>query len=137
MEITFSFTLNKRYIKHLKDMSYYNHNYYELDLSYYGDYIVTEKCNILYEECDDCGTYAYYSLGYLDENKKFQAMWTWLEDTYKKLNYKETPAKKIEFNYSARGFYCPTCKIGVENRAQECPFCGQSLLNAYNFKEKI
>ena len=80
MEIRFSFDLNKRYIKHLKEKSHYNHNYYELDLRYYGDYIITEKCNILYEECDDISNEAYYSLGYFDDNGKFQAMWTWLDN---------------------------------------------------------
>ena len=45
---------------------------------------------------------------------------------------KEKPIK-IEFNYHARGFYCPTCSTGVENKDQKCPFCGQKLLDAYGF----
>lgn len=44
---------------------------------------------------------------------------------------KENPIK-IEFNYHARGFYCPTCSTGVANKDQKCPFCGQQLLDAYN-----
>lgn len=85
--ITFSFELDKRYIKHLKEKSYYNHNYYKLDLQYYGDYIIHAKCDILYEENDDISDSTYYSLGYFDENDKFVACWTWLEDCYK--NFKE------------------------------------------------
>ena len=50
---TFSFELDKKAIKHLKDKSCYNHNYYELDLSGYGDYITPAQCDILYEECDE------------------------------------------------------------------------------------
>lgn len=80
MSITFTFELDKRYMIHLKDKSSYNHNYYELDLSHYGDYIIAEKCNILYQEAEDDSCSAYYSLGYFDENGKFQAMWTWLDD---------------------------------------------------------
>lgn len=79
MYITFSFELNTAHIKHLTEKSHYNHNYYELDLQYYGDYILREKCNILYEECDDISDDAYYSLGYFDDDGKFQAMWTWLD----------------------------------------------------------
>lgn len=81
---TFSFEIDKRAVKHLKEKSYYNHNYYELDLSIYGDYIIPEKCNILFEHCDDdCG--AYYSLGYF-EGDRFQAMFTWFEDASADLN---------------------------------------------------
>jgi hypothetical protein len=82
-DVTFSFTLDKRYIKHLKEKSYYNHNYYLVDLQYYGDYIIHKACNILYEECDDISDCAYYTLGYFDDNDKFVACWTWLEDHYK------------------------------------------------------
>lgn len=85
MYITFSFELDKRYIKHLKEKSHYNHNYYELYLQYYGDYIIHQRCNILYEECDDDSNSAYYSLGYFDDKGVFQAMWTWLEDNTKEL----------------------------------------------------
>ena len=83
MSISFSFELDKRYIKHLKDKSYYNHNYYELDLSCYGDYILTRKCNILYEEVEDDCCATYYSLGYFDKSGIFQPMWTWLEAEWK------------------------------------------------------
>lgn len=44
---------------------------------------------------------------------------------------------KIEFNYYARGFYCPTCHTGVENKDQKCKFCGQQLLNAYEFNKHL
>lgn len=81
---TFSFELDKKAIKHLKDKSVYNHNYYELNFSSYGDYILAEKCNILFEHCDD-DYGAYYSLGYF-EGDKFQPMFTWFEDEPKDLN---------------------------------------------------
>ena len=49
---------------------------------------------------------------------------------------KEKPIK-IEFNYQARGFYCPTCLTGVENKDQKCKCCGQQLLDAYGFNKVI
>ena len=82
--IGFSFTLDSRYITHIKEKSSYNNNYYKLDLSPYGDYIINKKCNILYQKCEDDDFEAYYSLGYFDEYGKFQAMWTWL-DSWDKL----------------------------------------------------
>ena len=39
--------------------------------------------------------------------------------------------KKIEFNYPARGFYCPTCDAGVSLNVEECPYCQQKLCNPY------
>lgn len=75
---TFSFELDKKAMTHLKEKSSYNHNYYELDLNVYGDYIIAEKCNILYEECNDDDFEAYYSLGYF-EGDTFVAMFTWLD----------------------------------------------------------
>ena len=77
--IEFKFELKAQYIEHIKNVSYYNHNYYRLDLSKYGDFIIPAKCNILYEECEDDSDYVYYSLGYLDENDKFVACFTWLD----------------------------------------------------------
>ena len=79
MILNFNFELDTRYIKHLPEISHYNHNYYELNLSAYGDYIITEKCNILYVECEDDCFESYYSLGYFDECGAFQKMWTWLD----------------------------------------------------------
>ena len=78
--ISFSFELDTRYMEHLKDKSCYNHNYYELDLSYYGDFILKRKCNILFVESEDDSCHSYYTLGYFDENDEFQEMWTWLDD---------------------------------------------------------
>lgn len=80
MDVNFTFTLNTDYITKIEDKSWYNHNYYKLDLIPYGDYILAEKCDVLYEECDDISESAYYSLGYFDDSNKFVAMWTWLED---------------------------------------------------------
>lgn len=79
LDIEFSFMLDSRYITHIKEKSSYNNNYYKLDLSHYGDYIIHEKCNVLYQKCEDDCFEAYYSLGYFDYNDKFQAMWTWLD----------------------------------------------------------
>ena len=77
--IEFKIELETCYMKHLKDKSHYNRNYYELDLRKYGDYIIPEKCNILYEEAEDDEYYAYYSLGYFEDGK-FVACFTWLDD---------------------------------------------------------
>lgn len=78
-KIHFCFDLDRRYMKHIANLSYYNHNYYELDFRYYGDYIIQEKCNILYEESeDDCGV-SYYTLGYFD-NGKFIKCFTWADE---------------------------------------------------------
>ena len=49
---------------------------------------------------------------------------------------KEKPIK-IEFNYHPRGFYCPACNTGVENKNQKCPYCGQQLLDAHGFSKDI
>lgn len=84
LDIEFSFTLDSRYVTHIKDKSSYNHNYYKLNLSNYGDFIIREKCDVIYQRCEDDCFEAYYSLGYFDENDKFQAMWTWL-DSWDKL----------------------------------------------------
>jgi hypothetical protein len=78
--IEFKFELKAQYIEHIKDVSYYNHNYYKLNLSRYGDFIIPAKCNILYEESEDDCDYSYYSLGYFDENNKFVACFTWLDE---------------------------------------------------------
>lgn len=78
--ITFSFELDKNTLTHLKNVSYCNHNYYHVDFTRYGDYILPEQCNTLYEEAiEDCSK-CYYSLGYF-KNGKFQAMFTWLDDS--------------------------------------------------------
>ena len=76
--ITFSFELDKRAIKHIKDLSNYNHNYYHLDLSVYGDYITPEKCDILYEEYDEFSETYTYTLGYF-EGVDFVRCFTWTE----------------------------------------------------------
>lgn len=75
--IEFKFELNPNYMTHLKDKSYYNNNYYELDLSRYGDLILPAKCDILYQKCEDDDFCCYYSLGYF-EGDKFVACFTWL-----------------------------------------------------------
>ena len=68
--VTFSFDLNMTAMTHLKEKSTYNHNYFELDLSVYGDYIIPEKCNILFEHAEDDSPFTYYSLGYFEEEFK-------------------------------------------------------------------
>ena len=82
---TLSFELDKKAIKHIKEKSVYNHNYYALDLTVYGDYIIPGKCNILYEESDDFSGTVYYSLGYFEDDK-FNAMFTWLQEDPADLN---------------------------------------------------
>ena len=42
----------------------------------------------------------------------------------------ETP-KFIQFDYGARGFYCPNCNTGVNLNVKCCSYCGQLLENPY------
>jgi hypothetical protein len=44
--------------------------------------------------------------------------------------------RKIRFDYYARGFFCPTCLHGVENKSHRCNNCAQELIEAYEFDEK-
>ena len=84
--VNMSFEIDKRTLTHLKDKSCYNHNYFRIDLSQYGDYILSEKCNIIYEECSDADDYgAYYSVGWF-EGGRFVAAWTWYEREMKHLD---------------------------------------------------
>ena len=86
---TFSFELDKKAITHIKDLSSYNHNYYKLDLSVYGDYITPETCDILYEECDEFYETYTYTLGYFEETDRginFIKCFTWIETQSKYLN---------------------------------------------------
>jgi hypothetical protein len=63
-----------------------------------------------------------------------QTEWICKHNDYcKYIKLPEKNSVKIEFNYHARGFYCPVCLTGVENKEQECPFCGQKWMNAYAF----
>ena len=83
MTVTFSFDLDTKYMTHIKEVSYYNHNYYKLDLNQYGDYIIPESCDVLYEECDEFyGTYT-YTLGYFVNGTphfgEFERCFTWTE----------------------------------------------------------
>lgn len=86
MTVTFSFELDTKYMKHLEDKSYYNHNYYELDLDHYGDYIVPGMCDILYEVCDEFSETYTYTLGYF-EGVDFVECFTWTEMECKTVDY--------------------------------------------------
>lgn len=77
--VTFSFSIDTNYLTHLKARSFYNHNYFEIDLTHQGDYVIPEKCNILFEQCSDDDSGVYYSLGYF-EGEKFKSMFTWYEN---------------------------------------------------------
>ena len=83
--VPFTFELDKSAIKHLKDKSYYNHNYYELDLSVHGDYITPAACDILYEEYEEFSDTCTYTLGYF-EGVDFVRCFTWTEIEPKYLN---------------------------------------------------
>jgi hypothetical protein len=84
--VTMSFEINKDTVTHLKDKSTYNHNYYHIDTNRYGDYILPEKCDIIYENCTDDEYGAYYSLGWF-EGDTFVAAWTWYENEMLHLNF--------------------------------------------------
>ena len=86
MNVTFSFELNTKYMKHLKDKSQYNRNFYEWDLSRYGDYITTEKCNILYEYFEEFSETYSYSLGYFEDGE-FVNCFSWTEMSCKTNDY--------------------------------------------------
>lgn len=83
---TFSFELDKKAIKHLPEKSHYNHNYYKLDLSVYGDYITPEMCDILYEEFEEFSETYTYTLGYFHPLGDFIRCFTWTENESKNLN---------------------------------------------------
>jgi hypothetical protein len=78
-DIEFKFSLSKNYMKRIKSKSYYNHNYYNLDLHHYGDYIIPHKCNVLYQECSDDEYDCYYTLGYFEKNE-FIPCFTWVDE---------------------------------------------------------
>lgn len=64
MEIIF----NTEEMDHIKDMSFYNNNYYKLP------YII-DGCDILYQKWEDDDYYGLYILGTMNENrfeKKFE-----------------------------------------------------------------
>lgn len=86
MNVTFSFELDTKYMKHLEDKSYYNHNYYELDLDQYGDYIISCMCNILYEHYEEFSDTYTYTLGYF-EGVDFVKCFTWTEMECKTVDY--------------------------------------------------
>jgi hypothetical protein len=86
MTVTFSFELDTKYMKHLENKSYYNHNYYELNLNNYGDYVVPQMCDILYEEFDEFSETYTYTLGYF-EGVDFVECFTWTEMECKTVDY--------------------------------------------------
>ena len=83
MTVTFSFELDTQYMTHIKDVSFYNHNYYYLDLNHYGDYITPGSCNVLYEEFDEFSETYTYTLGYFVNDTpylgEFERCFTWTE----------------------------------------------------------
>ena len=90
MTQTFSFELDTKYMKHLDDLSSYNHNYYKLDLDKYGDYITPAMCDILYEEFDEFSETYTYTLGFfdnLDVGIDFIKCFTWTEMHCKTRSY--------------------------------------------------
>lgn len=81
----FKFELPKECLKHDKEMSYYNHNYYHIDFSILGNDIFSYSAyNVLYQEYVD-DTVAYYTLGYFKSNEKdkmFIPYFTWKDKYY-------------------------------------------------------
>ena len=76
MNVTFSLKLPKECLKYDKEMSYHNHNYYNIDFS---------VCEVLYQECEEDSKNAYYSLGYFisnKNNKTFVPCSTWKDECY-------------------------------------------------------
>ena len=81
--MTFSFELDRRAMTHIKELSSYNHNYYKLDLSVYGDYITPAMCDILYEVFDEFSETYTYTLGFFNPDpfrgEEFIKCFTWTE----------------------------------------------------------
>lgn len=67
--------------KHLKDISCYNYNFYEIQFDTYSNRI--RENNILLEECHEDDGYFTFSLGHFDENGKFVEVISWDDDTIK------------------------------------------------------
>ena len=85
MNVTFSLKLPKECLKYDKEMSYHNHNYYNIDFSVLGICIFPTKCEVLYQECAEDSQNAYYSLGYFisnKNNKTFVPCSTWKDEYY-------------------------------------------------------
>ena len=91
MTVTFSFELDTKYMKRIEEVSYYNHNYYWLDLNPYGDYIIPASCNVLYEEYDEFSETYTYTLGYFVNGVprlgEFERCFTWTEMECKTVEY--------------------------------------------------
>lgn len=64
-------------ITHLKDKSYYDHNYYHI--GHYGDWLYGKLDTILqiYSECENCYEYQY---GYFNDKDEFIPMLYWNTD---------------------------------------------------------
>ena len=75
---TFSFEIEKKYLTHLIDISYYNHNYYKINLKGLGDWFWGSKCDILCEEYEEYSNTFTYSVGYMEGNE-YQKMFAWTE----------------------------------------------------------
>lgn len=58
-------------VKHLKDKSCYNNNYYELTETSCEYFMCIDDCKIIYEKCEEEYNCYFYSFGHFDENGKF------------------------------------------------------------------
>ena len=91
MRHTFSFEIDTKDMKHIDEVSYYNHNYYYVNLNNYGDLITPASCNVLYEECDEFSETYTYTLGYfvngIPRLGEFERCFTWLEESCKTVDY--------------------------------------------------
>ena len=91
MRHTFSFEIDTKDMKHIDEVSTYDHNYYWLDLTSYGDYFYAAQCDVLYEEYDEFSDTYTYSLGFFDSTTplrgEFVRCFTWLEESCKTGEY--------------------------------------------------
>ena len=91
MRHTFSFEIDTKDMKHIDEVSTYDHNYYWLDLTYYGDYFYAAQCDVLYEEYDEFSDTYTYSLGFFNSGTplrgEFVRCFTWLEESCKTGEY--------------------------------------------------
>lgn len=72
--INFEIAIPNTAIKHLKEKSHYDYNFYHI--GNYGDWLYGDLNTILqiYNECSNCYRYQY---GYFDKSDKFVTMLYW------------------------------------------------------------